>query len=60
MSLISDDNEAVNGSKTITVTATDAAGNSATGSGNGYVGQQDVLHLDDTVRCKPVPCAVGC
>ena len=27
---ISDDNEAVNGSKTITVTATDAAGNSAT------------------------------
>ena len=57
---ISDDNEAVNGSKTITVTAADAAGNSANSSGNGYVGQQDVLHLDDTDGSEPVPCAVGC
>ena len=51
----------MNGSKTITVTAMDAAGNSAMAVGSdGYVGQQDVLHLDDTGRYEPVPRAAGC
>ena len=51
--------EAKNGMKTITVTATDAAGISGEGSVMVALRNAAVLHLDDTVRYQPVPRAVG-
>ena len=58
---ISKENTHANGSKTITVTAMDAAGNSSPMvESNGYVGQHAVLHLNDTGGSDgAVPRAVG-
>ena len=55
---ISDVNEADNGTHAVVVTATDNAGNEATADCDGYVAELHLLHLDDTDRCQPVPCAV--
>ena len=57
---ISDANTNDNGEYTITVTATDAAGNTGTGDHSGYVGQHPFLYLDDSGWCQSVPRSVGC
>ena len=57
---IGDNNQAAEGMQTITVTATDAAGNRGAGYRNRYVDKPIAIHFNDTGRHQSIPRTLRC